>query len=287
MAIPRDLGLATAGERSTPRIDPSLKDVIRRASRATGVDFGYLMAEAGQESGFRSDAKASTSSAEGLFQFTEGTWLDMMRRHGAQYGQGVLAAQIGSDAAGRPSVADPAQRKAILDLRRDPALSAAFAAEYARSNKGEVEKALGRSAGATDLYLAHFLGPTGAGNFLKATRGDGAAEAAALFPDAAAANRAIFYDGGGRARSVAEVHRIFTDKIDGAARSFAAGEAAAGGTAAGGVATAAVSVRPVGSPVQLPGLRLALADVLTLSAVRLVADGHRSADEKRRGPSTL
>src|SRR5689334_11742651 len=109
MAIPRDLALSTAGERSHLRIDPTVSESIRRASRATGVDFGYLMAEAAQESGLRADAKASTSSATGLFQFTEGTWLDMVRRHGAEHGLAAEAAKIGTDEAGRPTVADPGQ----------------------------------------------------------------------------------------------------------------------------------------------------------------------------------
>jgi hypothetical protein len=282
MAIPRDLALSNAGERSHPRIDPSVTDSIRRASRATGVDFGYLMAEAAQESGFRADAKAATSSATGLFQFTEGTWLEMVRRHGAGHGLAAEAAKIGTDGAGRPTVADPAQRKAILDLRRDPALSAAFAAEYARSNKGEIERATGRPAGSTDLYLAHFLGPTGAGSFLKAVQTAGSTAAADLFPEAASANRAIFYDGAGRARTVAEVYRGFADKIDGAAVAF-------GGTAApaGESITSAALVRPVGGAARIPGPRLAIADVLTLSAIRLVAETHGGDPEKKRGATSI
>src|SRR3954464_13439738 len=114
MAIPRDVAVAPPGERANRQIDPDLRNVIRRASEATGVDFGFLMAEAAQESGFRADAKATTSSATGLFQFTEGTWLEMVRRHGARHGLGAEAAQIGSDEAGRPSVADPSRRSAIL-----------------------------------------------------------------------------------------------------------------------------------------------------------------------------
>jgi hypothetical protein len=282
MAIPRDLALT--GEHSRTRTDPSVTAVIRQASRSTGVDFGYLMAQASQESGLRPDAKSATSTATGLFQFTEGTWLDMVRRHGAQHGLGDQAAQITTDGAGKAVVADPATRKAILELRTDPALSAVFAAEYARDNKAEVERALGRTAGATDLYFAHFLGASGAGSFLKAVQRDGGAPAADLFPDAAAANRAVFYDASGRARSVGEVYRSLAEKIQGVAGGFsqvaAAAPASPPSPAATGSAQHAATILA-----RIPGPRLALADILTLSAIRLVADGHDRADKKNGAAS--
>src|SRR5579864_8285413 len=108
---------------------------IRQAARATSVDFGLLMAQAQQESGFRPDAKASGSTATGLYQFIESTWLSMVQRFGGQYGVGDLASQISTNAAGRPTVADPAARQQILALRTDPHLSAALGAEYAKLNK--------------------------------------------------------------------------------------------------------------------------------------------------------
>src|SRR5487761_1113621 len=139
-------------------VDPNIVRQIRQASRASSADFGLLMAQAAQESGFRPDAKAATGSGAGLFQFIDSTWLDMMHRYGAKYGQGELAQQIGTDAAGKPAVADAATRHRILALRSDPALSASLAGEYAKQNQGEVERALGHPVGKADLYMAHFLG---------------------------------------------------------------------------------------------------------------------------------
>ena len=59
---------------------------IQRASNATGVDFGFLMGAARRESGYNPSAKAKTSSATGLFQFVDQTWLATLKRHGAKYG---------------------------------------------------------------------------------------------------------------------------------------------------------------------------------------------------------
>src|SRR3954468_22206078 len=99
---------------------------IHKASAKTGVDFKYLVAQAGQESSFKPDAKASSSSASGLYQFIESTWLNMIRDKGADYGLGHLAEKI--DGAGAPRVADAASRRDILALRNDPTVSAAMAA---------------------------------------------------------------------------------------------------------------------------------------------------------------
>jgi hypothetical protein len=131
-------------------IDPAIVRSIRQASHGSGTDFGLLMAEAQQESGFRPDAKAARGSAAGMFQFIDSTWLDMVRRFGARYGLGTMAQQIGTDAAGKPTVSDPATRQRILALRNDPNISASLAGEFAQMNKSEVEHALGRSAGTAD-----------------------------------------------------------------------------------------------------------------------------------------
>ena len=205
------------------RLTPSAAVVgsIRQAAQATDVDFGLLMAQAQQESGFRADAKASGSSATGLFQFIDATWLGLVRQFGEKYGVGGLARSISVDGTGRLSVADPATRQRILDLREDPRLSSALAAEYARLNKGELERTLGRPAANTDIYLAHFLGARGATTFLTALAQHGDTPAADLLPEAAQANHGVFYDGlTGRARSLAEIYRSFGKRIDSQAARF-------------------------------------------------------------------
>jgi hypothetical protein len=262
-------------------VDPAIVRHIRQASQASSSDFGLLMAEAAQESGFRPDAKAATGSAAGLFQFVDSTWLDMVHRYGAKYGQSELAQQISSDPSGKPSVANTATRQRILALRNDPALSASLAGEYAKQNQDEVERALGRPAGPADLYMAHFLGAGGAATFLKALATKGGTPAATLLPDAAAANPAIFFDSAtGRAKSVAEIYRTLGSRIEQSASEFASLPQSGGASplpamtfAAAMPATAAV---PGPSPLDFNGLKLSapmasMLDMLTLAALRLAA----------------
>jgi len=199
-----------------PRVNPSLvarvEAAIGRAARATGVDFGYLMEQARAESSLNPAAKARTSSATGLYQFIDSTWLATLKRHGAAHGLGWAADMIGR-AGGRYSVKDPSARDAIMALRTNPETAALMAAEHAADNAKRLETRLGRAAGATDLYLAHFLGAGGAARFLTGLAADGATAAADLLPRAARANRSIFFAKDGRARSLAEVYDRFATRF--------------------------------------------------------------------------
>jgi Transglycosylase SLT domain len=243
---------------------------IRQAARATNVDFGLLMAQAQQESGFQADAKASGSSATGLYQFIDSTWLTLVQRFGEKYGVGSLAQQITTDSAGHPTVADPATRQRILDLRKAPGLSAAMAAEFTRQNKGELEQALGRPASNADLYMAHFLGAGGATTFLKALASAGATPAADLLPDAAAANRSVFYDAAGRPLSVAQIYQSFASRINQQAAQFGGGVTS---PIAGLASASDVSpfLRSLGFDAsQLPSPMAAMLNLFALSALKLL-----------------
>lgn len=187
---------------------------IQQASANTGVDFSFLMAQAAKESGFDPNAKAGTSSASGLYQFVEQTWLSVVRKHGAEYGLGDLASKIKIADDGSLKVADRAVRKEILDLRRDPTISAAMAAEHAADNKARLDAKLDREVTPTDLYLAHFLGLKGAVNFLHAMESDPDQSAAAIAPRAAAANKAVFYNADGTPRSLKQIYDRFQSRIE-------------------------------------------------------------------------
>ena len=167
---------------------------IQQASANTGVDFSFLMAQAAKESGFNPDAKAKTSSASGLYQFVEQTWLSVVRKHGAEYGLNDLASKIKIADDGSLKVADRAVRKEILDLRRDPSIAAAMAAEHAADNEERLDAKLDREVQPADLYLAHFLGLKGAVNFLRAMDTDPDQSAAAISPRAAASVPAADFD---------------------------------------------------------------------------------------------
>ncbi|HLO76610.1 MAG TPA: transglycosylase SLT domain-containing protein [Magnetospirillum sp.] len=180
---------------------------IRDAAQATGVPFEFLLAQANQESRLNPDAKSRRSSAMGLFQFTSGTWMEMVKTHGAEHGLDKYADAIVRGADGRWTVKDKELKKEILDLRRDPKLSALMAAEYAKDNEQVLESKLGRQVSTHDLYLAHFLG---AGGALKVLRGRNQPEGdqqPSELAGAAQANPEVFMDpSSGEQRSLDSVY---------------------------------------------------------------------------------
>jgi Transglycosylase SLT domain len=182
-----------------------VRQAIANASQATGMDFDFLLTTAARESSLNPRAEARTSSAAGLFQFLDATWLTTMKRHGAQHGLAGEAAAIEMGADGKPYVADPSMRRVILDMRYDPEVSARMAAEFANDNADYLRARTGQEPLPGDLYAAHFLGAGGAAELINAARDTPWANAAGLFPSAAGANRPIFYKEGGTARSVGEV----------------------------------------------------------------------------------
>ncbi|WP_298720918.1 transglycosylase SLT domain-containing protein [uncultured Ferrovibrio sp.] len=213
------------------KVSYELLATLRQASQRTGVDFAYLVSQAGQESGFKADAQAKTSSARGLFQFIESTWLEMVRDHGAKYGLAAQAQQIDTGSDGRPRVMNASARREILALRDDPRIASAMAAEYARSNQQILSREVGVEVGKVDLYLGHFLGPAGASKFLTALKENPAQNAAALLPEAAAANRNVFYTADGQPRSVGDIYGYFERKLENNAAGL---DAVAAGTAPAG-----------------------------------------------------
>jgi hypothetical protein len=188
-------------------------NAIQLASARTGVDFSYLFNQARIESGLNPNARARTSSATGLFQFIDQTWLGTVKQHGAAHGLGWAANAIQRGANGRYYVADPEARRAVLDLRRQPEAASAMAAEFASDNGDYLQARLGRSAEPVDLYLAHFLGPAGAARFLRAHDANPDASAASILPAAARANRSIFFSRDGNPRSFAEIRERFASRI--------------------------------------------------------------------------
>ncbi|WP_245804582.1 transglycosylase SLT domain-containing protein [Erythrobacter tepidarius] len=209
-------GTGSAVRQIAPQRAPGspVEAAIARAAERTSVDFGYLLAQAEVESGMDPDARASTSSATGLYQFIESTWLDTLKKHGPRFGLGALADQIGVTASGRAYVADPAQRQAILALRADPEVAALMAAGLAEDNRAQLAPILGRQPGHAELYLAHFLGASGAARFLSEMQADPLQSAATLFARPAAANRAIFYAPDGSPRSLAGVMEVLAGRLE-------------------------------------------------------------------------
>ncbi|HEV2099575.1 MAG TPA: transglycosylase SLT domain-containing protein [Stellaceae bacterium] len=193
---------------------------IRQASQATGTSFSYLLATAQVESGLNPQAGAPTSSARGLFQFVEQTWLGTIKQSGAALGYGRYAAAITQTGSGRYVVQDPAMRQEILKLRNDPTANAVMAGAFTKANATYLTQKLGRPPSEGELYIAHFLGAGGAARLIGLAASHPDAKAATLFPGAAQANRSIFFDRQtGSARSLAAVRNVLTARYDVAARS--------------------------------------------------------------------
>ncbi len=167
---------------------------LAEASRRTGVAFEALFNTARLESGFDPDARARTSSATGLFQFIDSTWLQTLAKHGAQHG---LTAST---------------RQEALALRRDPHAASLMAAAHMADNASHLQQRLGRPVGTVDLYLAHFLGAAGATTFLGKLSAAPDSAAADLLPGAAKANRSIFF-AGHEPRSLQQVHDLFARRL--------------------------------------------------------------------------
>ena len=198
---------------SGQEVERSTLKSIQTASAESGVSFHYLLAKAAQESGFDSNAKSKTSSASGLFQFTRGTWLDMMRRHGDALGFNNLASQIRESVSGRLSVGNENTEVQILGMRSDPEISSKFAALFAGENSKTMEAALGREAAPGELYLAHFLGAWGATALMTAAEQDPTKPASELLPAAAHANKSVFFSSDGKSRSASGVISWLKEKF--------------------------------------------------------------------------
>lgn len=100
------------------------------------------------ESAGNARARNPLSTATGLGQFIESTWLRMMGTY-------------------RPDLVASLSRQDLLDLRFDPAMSREMVRHLAQENEAYL-RARGHAISAGRLYLAHFLGPGGADQVLSA-----------------------------------------------------------------------------------------------------------------------
>ncbi len=203
-------------------VDPSnsaagstVTGAIRQASQATGTSFNYLLATAQVESGLNPQAGAPISSARGLFQFVEQTWLGTIKQAGPALGYGRYADAITRTASGHYQVNDLIIRNEILKLRNDPTANALMAGAFTKANAAILTNRLGRPPSAGELYMAHFLGAGGAARLIAFAANNPNASAADFFGHAARANAPIFFDRAtGTARSLAQVRNILTARYD-------------------------------------------------------------------------
>jgi hypothetical protein len=128
-----------------------------------------MLALAAKESSLLPNRKAQTSSAVGLFQFADGTWLEVLRRYGSRHGYRSEAKAIQIVRA-RPVVSDRTQRERILNLRRDPYLSALMTGEMITTHRKILAGKVARDSSFAELYMAHFLSVQGASRFMELLR---------------------------------------------------------------------------------------------------------------------
>jgi hypothetical protein len=190
------------------RVPRWIVDTVLRASEVTGADPVYMMALADKESSFIPANKATTSSAEGLFQFITSTWLEVLRSFGPKHGL-IEEARVIKFVDGKLAVQDETMREHILGLRRSPYISALMAAEMMKRNKAKIESRLGRNLSQSEYYLSHFFGTDSASKFIALVDDTPQKSAPDAFPAAAKANKSLFFAKKGkktRQLSVAEVY---------------------------------------------------------------------------------
>src|SRR5689334_4937543 len=240
------------------RIDPSRLKIatsIKQAAGTTGVSFEYMLTTAKMESNFNPKATAGTSSARGLYQFIDQTWLGTVKEAGGQLGYGQYADAISRTSSGDYVVRDAGMRHSIMKLRDDPVASSAMAAILTQSNSFQLTGKIGRRPTDAELYMAHFLGVGGAATLINSAVDNPQASAARMFPSAAAANRSIFYDKQGSARSVSEVYAVINGRYASAAGSSATQTALAMyGTPAASAVVGARGASATGAAQAVPAL---------------------------------
>ena len=233
---------------------------IQGASRATGTSFDYLLTTARVESNFNPSASAKTSSAKGLFQFIDQTWLSTMKQSGGQLGYGKYANAITQNSDGNYTVSDPAMRNQILSLRNDAKVNADMAGAFTSANAAKLTDKIGRQPTDGELYIAHFMGVNGAAKLINAATSTPNTSAVSMFPRAAGANKSIFYDRStGNARSASEVYANILGRYDTArsanATAVAALQAAQGAQPVSAVtpAASATQVQAVSATTKVAG----------------------------------
>jgi hypothetical protein len=269
---------------ATTDIASRVTGAIRDAARVTGAGFEYLLNTAVRESNLNPNAKSPNSSATGLFQFLDQTWLATVKQAGPNLGYGKYADAITQNASGRFTVTDPAMLRDIMALRKDPSANAVMAGAFSNANAKVLTERLGRKPSDGELYIAHFLGAAGAVRLISAAQTQPNTSAASLFPKAAAANSPIFYDKAGTARSLSQVYNVLVAKHDSGATRLAAKPANTATTTALATPPAAPATRAAPMPAAPPLIAAANDTVLPATATAYAAEAAQAAPQRAAGP---
>jgi hypothetical protein len=193
---------------------------LTAAAARTRTEPELLAAMASRESRLNPRAANSQSTARGLMQFTESTWLEAVRDHGAAHGLAQEAATLRTDPqTGTVHPRNARDRAYLLNMRYNPRLAAALAGERTAAARAALASELGRPLSSADLYAVHMMGMAGARRFLTALAATPSRPAAEIVgSEAVLRNRNVFVTREGRLRSVQEVHADFArDAAEGSA----------------------------------------------------------------------
>ena len=164
------MSIDTFNANAAAGVDPTRVKIagsIKQAASTTGASFEYLLATAKMESNFNPKAAATTSSARGLFQFIDQTWLGTVKEAGAHLGYGKYADAITKNSVRQLFGQRPDARAAIMKLRDDPDAASTMAAVLTQSNSFKLTGKIGRRPTDAELYMAHFMGVGGAAKLIQ------------------------------------------------------------------------------------------------------------------------
>ena len=168
-------------------IPDNVLEAIVTASTLTNINTYYLLAMCASESSFNPNAKAQTSSASGLYQFINSTWVYMINAYGKDY-------------------------NISIDQVFDPKANALMGAFFAKENYDFLNNKLNREISNSELYLAHFLGKNGALKLLKANLDSSSVDTMGII--VANANRSVFFSKDGSEKKVSDVIQWSKNRID-------------------------------------------------------------------------
>lgn len=177
----------------------TVRAAIAEAASHFGVDQDTLAHTIGRESSFDPTKVNPTTGFQGLGQFKPSTWATLTSKYGASLGITPQTSPL------------------------DPRAAAMMTAANMVDNGKQLRSILGRAPTNGELYAAHFMGPTGAGELINAMKVNPNAPAADHFGAAARANPSIFYDQNKNPRSLSQVYASLTSEGPNANVPFAAG----------------------------------------------------------------
>ncbi|MAX51414.1 MAG: hypothetical protein CMH22_05500 [Methylophaga sp.] len=139
------------------------------------------------ESSGNPNAKSSTSSATGLYQFTESTWKGLVNQLGLNYS---------------------------LEDRTDPTKSRKVVEEFTKRNRDYLKNSVGIDPNSTELYLSHFLGMGGGSSLMKKLlENPNATIDTVASPNQIQANKSIFLDKNGNPKNVKDIYNWAAKKF--------------------------------------------------------------------------